>query len=725
MRHPISYKSASVALAAISMFLFYNWTATAETTPSLPLENLAIPESLGKVQERFVGSGNRIIIQIQDVHAHAAAQENIAAILEHLQIVGRIDKVALEGAWITTDLPKSHALPTSREKQLLARSLLSDDLISGPVYASLIAPSPLMLMGMEDAELYEKNRDLFIKHLEAAPAIDSKVRAYGERLQNLQKQAWNQDLLTFGIAFSKFEEAMDYGKFFPFLIEISGSHNVDFSDLAQIVLTRDIMAFEKSISKERLEKEAKQLMRQFKDTPWTLEELIRGNKIPSEQLGFYPEIKKLLHLFKLRDRVSLTELMSQTETLISRILKMLIQTPEEEALWGKSERFFLAKRILLLKAAPDDLKTYEDEKAALEADLQEAGLSEGLDLSLKFYEVVKKRDEIFYDKIVNGPAFAGPLAVVTGGFHTDGLSKKFRAAGISYITIAPELGNTSMDEKLYVERMRSSKPAQYQDLPPLADPGIAEGKTETLSELRNAIAWIDERFFEAYEVLMQTKDVRKAVAAFSGTTVTISNAQKISYAYSAGKVVSARKTGGTTIPAIHEAEFLASTRQEQLAVVQGWLDKAPRVDQKAMLVSSVSVLKKLLSDEKVPGLIEKITKNGDLLVLLQDIPLTEVPESLMTARGIDRFDAPDFQHLLQNMPRFQRLAKKYPFAIMKEGYRSQAYVVLPEDPASLILYRIVTLSPSLYQAAKNPRFLNLLKELVAEILSEELPKKSV
>ncbi len=80
--------------------------------------------------------------------------------------------------------------------------------------------------------------------------------------------------------------------------------------------------------------------------------------------------------------------------------------------------------------------------------------------------------------------------------------------------------------------------------------------------------------------------------------------------------------------------------------------------------------------------------------------------------------------LLEKTPRFQRLAKKRPFAIMENDHPSVAFVVLPEKPVSLVLFRIITLNPSLYQAAKDPAFLALLQNLVAEILSKEVSGKA-
>lgn len=694
-----------------------------DTTP--PLSNLAVPEEIGKVQERFKGSAPRTIIQIQDVHAHAVAQQNIAAILERLRVVFGIETAALEGAWAATSLPKSHALPTSREKQLLAGTLLEDDRISGPVYAAIMSPEPVTLIGIEDEISYERNRALFLSHLGKAGATREKLRSYSASLQELQRSAWGPELLAFGTAFGKFREASDLGKFFPVLLKTAETQGLNASDLSQIILLRDIMTLEKSFAKERLEREVKNLMREYKNTPWTLEELVRGGKIPSEKLGLYPEIKKLMQLYKLRDQISLGDLTAQIEALTGRLIGKLALSPEENALWDKTERFYLAERLLLLQASPADIKALENEKSALETELASAGLAEALALSLDFYALVQKRDEIFFNKIMTDPALAGDIAIVTGGFHTEGLSERFRAAGISYITIAPQLGGAGMNEKIYNERMAE---------PPYKDrgfartpqrPGLNGVDSPTLSELRNAIAWIDDRFPESYEVLLQTRDVRKAEKSFLGETVVVSRPSRIAHLSREGRIAAGTRPGTVVNTSeLRVSDFAAKPHAEQLQTVRGWLAQGPERREKAMLVSSVSILARILSEEKAKKLLAEAVHNGDIVALAQDVPVTEMPAIFSSLRGINRFETADISTLIEKTPRFQRLAKKHPFAIMENGRPRGAYVVLPEKSVSLVLFRIVTLNPSLYQAAKDPAFLALLEDLLAEILSQELSGKA-
>jgi hypothetical protein len=700
-------------------------TAGTDAGASLPLSNFAVPEEIGKVRERFQGAPGRTIVQVQDVHAHAVAQQNIAAILERLRTVFSVEKAALEGAWSSTALPRSHALPTSREKQLLATTLLEDDRISGPVYAAIMSPDAISLTGIEDETFYEKNRTLFLTHLGKAEETEKKLQAYGASLQGAQRSTWAPDLLTFGSAFGKFRETSDLGKFFPILLKTAETQGAGTEDLTQITLLSDITTLEKSFTKERLEQEIKRVIKKYKNTPWTIEELIRGGKIPAEEIGLYPEIKKLTLLYRMRDELSLQGLTDQIGTLTGRILEKLVKTPEERALWERTERYYLAKRILLLQATPEDLVSYESEKSFLSPELTGAGLSEALALSIDFYDTVKKRDEIFFDKIMSDPALAGDLVVVTGGFHTDGLSKRFRDAGISYITVAPELGGTGMNEKLYNKRMEEGGGRRAENSKPETPSTIRHPSSEsqTLSELRNAIAWVDERFPKALQVLFQTKDVRKAARVFEGDTVEVSKADKITRLAAENRLRRSGGPGSVDISSFRESEFMALARPDQREAVRRLIDQANSPEQKAMLVSSASVLRSMLSDTRSETRAREILARGDVLALVQDIPATQMPE-LFSTRGVERFMAPDIATLIGKTPRFQRIAKNLPFAIMKEGYQGGAYVVLPERSISLVLYRIVTLNDRLYQAAKNPEFLFLLEDLASEILSQELPKKA-
>jgi len=124
-----------------------------------------------------------------------------------------------------------------------------------------------------------------------------------------------------------------------------------------------------------------------------------------------------------------------------------------------------------------------------------------------------------------------------------------------------------------------------------------------------------------------------------------------------------------------------------------------------------------MADPQSKQLIEKIPARGDTLAVAQNIPLLDLPEELIAVQGVERFEVRDIAELMDSTPRFQRLARQIPFAIMNQDYQHSRFVVLPESQASLLLYRLIALNPKLYEAAKNREFLALLESLVSEILS--------
>jgi hypothetical protein len=254
---------------------------------------------------------------------------------------------------------------------------------------------------------------------------------------------------------------------------------------------------------------------------------------------------------------------------------------------------------------------------------------------------------------------------------------------------------------------------------------IPHPASSTLSELRNAIRWIDDRFPESYEVLLQTRDVREAKKLFLGNSASAPGPAKPSGPMKEKRATAGQPGATARIPELRVNEFMAAPRPEQLKTVRGWLTRGQERHEKAMLVSSVSILTRVLLEKNAEKLLEQAVTGGDVVALAQDVPVKEMPAALSSMRGIDRFEAADIGALIERTPRFQRLAKKRPFAIMENGHPGGAYVVLPEKPVSLMLFRIVTLNPNLYQAAKDAAFLALLQDLVSEILSQESSGKSV
>ncbi|MBI3306420.1 MAG: hypothetical protein HYZ84_01250 [Candidatus Omnitrophica bacterium] len=462
--------------------------------PQAAIKDLAIPASLGKVEYRSAGTNSRWVIHIQDVHAHLGAQENIAAIIEHLNGVYGLKTIALEGGWSETSFPKTWALPQSREKQILVRALLEDDYITGPAYASIFSPVPINLVGIEDEALYEENRQIYVKHLQVREETEKKIKSFEQIIAGQKSSTFNPELQNFDKSLADYREGKKAEKFIPALLALADQKKVELSDLDQVEIFKKIFAIEKTIREDKLEGEAKRLEEAYKHKRLNFEEILRNRIAPEEKLAFYPEVQKYIELLKIQDQLKPKILFEQIEEAIRRVKEKLFVSAEEKALDDKSERFSIAKRILIFQATPDDLKKYEAQKETSDFEIAEGGLTEDLTLALDFYRVAKKRDRIFFDKIMTDKRLEGNMIAVTGGFHTEGLSEPLIAQGISYMVITPDLGKEQPDEKLYFERL-SENPAGAQALSEVRnrffqkdfDQGLAEIIPKTTHEIPNIL----------------------------------------------------------------------------------------------------------------------------------------------------------------------------------------------------------------------------------------------
>lgn len=463
---------------------------------TIDLANLAIPKSLGKIEERYVGTSGRWVIHIQDVHAHFTAQENIAAILDHLNTVYGIKKVALEGGWGETSFPETWALPNSRQKQLLVRALLEEDYITGPAYAAIFSPIPMPLVGIEDPALYEKNRSDYLKFLNNRESVLTTIKAAEDAIESEKKSVFNAELLNFDRKIIDFREGKKIDAFLPKLISEAQTKGSSLSDLSQLTLFKQALILENNLNKEKLKSESERLMKLFPRSKLHLEELLKSGKIDSEKIKFYPEAEKYSELLKLQDKLSHKQFFLEIETAIIRLKEKLTLSEDEKNLDGKAARFATAKKIITFQATPDDLTKYDLEKDKIHDDMLASELEDALRLALDFYTVAKQRDEIFYNKITNDARLGENIAVVTGGFHTEGLSQQLQAAGVSYFVISPDLNQELPNEELYFKRLQTSIQSQ------------------TLSENNNANFRVDTYIPPAVNEFRQQPNVLEGMRLF-------------------------------------------------------------------------------------------------------------------------------------------------------------------------------------------------------------------
>ena len=115
-----------------------------------------------------------------------------------------------------------------------------------------------------------------------------------------------------------------------------------------------------------------------------------------------------------------------------------------------AEQLERIQQLIQLKMTPKAYAEYLTQKAfspvtsALTPMIEEAEL---------FYQLTEARNDVF---LRNAKRLAAkdhsPQVMVVGGFHTEGLARRLRAQGHSYIVLAPTVTQGGYD-KLYEKRM--------------------------------------------------------------------------------------------------------------------------------------------------------------------------------------------------------------------------------------------------------------------------------
>ncbi len=660
--------------------------------------DLAVPKSLGKIEGRFAGTSDRWIILIQDIHAHLTAQENIAALTDHLNQLYGIETFALEGGWSKTKLLKSNHLPNSRAKQQLARTLLEDAYLTGTAYSGIFSPEPLKLVGMENKKLYLQNRSAFLAHEQNRAAAAEKIALWEKEINDLKNQTYPPEKLTFDQKLTAFTEGRDNGEFLPFLIQSAQKAGVDLTDLDQITLFSELLKAQASVNSEKLESEAQRLMKFAPDPRLSFEEILRSGQIAESQLARYPETLKFREMLTLQDAISHHAFFNQIETTLQRFKDKEFQDPEEKKLNARSERFLLAKKMMLLHAAPADIKNASEQIDLLRADVKTAGLEEFFNQSSLFYKFARNRDAVFFKNIVSQPLLAGNIAVVAGGFHTEGITTRLEKEGISYLIITPSLGEDAAppDEKLYSQRMSET-------LFPV------NPQTQTLAPFAFFLRGIFDKkaFEEGVKTVEQTRNVKEG--------------EKTILEWMTGKKQN-EKAGAVTAEALSIKDFMALPEEEQKAQVEKWLDETKQTKIPVTVGIRTSTLRKLLQSEAGWTYWKNYIIPDRLLTLgeFQDSENFLVEPFIGIRKQPLRIKMPESNVLgPEEIARLRRNGKETSAALIDGSYADgdKTLLVLPPLPASLMTARL--LLENKISGTITPEFLEKIEGFLTEIFTAQ------
>jgi len=467
---------------------------------------ISIPQLTGRVVESFKGKGDSLVIHIQDRHADNTAQLNIAKIID--EIVSKYDThlICLEGASKELDTSFYDKFPDGETKDEVSKFFVEKAIFTGAEYYKITNKDKyLRAFGAEDKDTYLEHlasyrnnivdKDKILDFLKAVTlSIDNlKDKIYTKPLKEIDKSSKEYALKNIQLpeylktlkAYSE-KAGLDISKYKnlnKFIKLVKQEERIDFKN-AESQREALISKLTGTLEKEELNKLVSKSL-EFKLGKITQEEfynylraLIKEQNLNEKE---YRDLIAYCQYLDFSKAINHLAVFDEAEDFEYELMLSLCktQTQKDLVLYSKSAKLLydlydlkLTHRQLgYLDKHPEysDIqnmqqffkKTYNQYALNLPSILTTFKISQSsIDNSKEYYSLAIKRDNALINNTLSRMQHnrKDKAMLVTGGFHTNGITNILKEKNISYIVICPNIGNGDY-ETIYSDRMTGKLPS--------------------------------------------------------------------------------------------------------------------------------------------------------------------------------------------------------------------------------------------------------------------------
>ena len=402
------------------------------------------------------------IINIQDAHASLAAQRSIVSIIDRLVSDYDIRIIALEGSSGYIDTSILRASPDKRLREEASRALMEEGRMSAGEFFAVTSDKSITLYGVEDEALYSENVRQFGSVYKDGARMAGEASALLKSLEPLKEKLYSAELKELEKNRALYESGrIGFTEFWAGLDTLCAAHGIDracFSNISKLILSLDL---ERGIDFARADRERESLVESLSRSarPEDIKELIikslefkngrisqgsyysyimalasgAGIDIPAHKaLAGYAEY---ITLYESIDIVGLFEEAREAEDIVR---DRLLRTPEERQLSDFAELAERARELFEMKTGRREIEKLE--KLLRAPRLADSEIFEAIPAAIEFYKTAARRDEAMIENTIKRMAQEGrtAAALVTGGYHSEGLSNLASQKGVEYFIILPK-----------------------------------------------------------------------------------------------------------------------------------------------------------------------------------------------------------------------------------------------------------------------------------------------
>lgn len=417
----------------------------------------SLPSTYGSVRHLVAPSktkGAKTVVYLQDVHLNPEAQDNLAKALQSLIDQKAIDLVALEGAFEPLNLSYFRRFPYQKSVKAVADYFMQDKRIAGPLYTALTSQVEIpAFVGVDHPAHYKANVDAY---RESAPLVKDRKARLASRvrsLQRLKRETFNEDLLDFDAHVDSYRhEQISLGSYVQFLFNHAPAPTHD------VEMFLAALEAESSLDFQRVESERSQIVARLvstlsqKETSDLLNHSVAYRMGNLSNVDFYQYLKATCkrHNISLRsyqsmdayvryvllaDAINVENVLKDVAEMERTVYGSLAKTNAEKQLVAESKYADLLGKLLDFSLTPDEWNGYQTLKET------QANPIPGLVSFEAFYQQAAQRDEAIAVNLMDAmdKSAASVAVLVTGGFHTPGITDLLKKKGVTSVVFAPKI----------------------------------------------------------------------------------------------------------------------------------------------------------------------------------------------------------------------------------------------------------------------------------------------
>ena len=461
-----------------------NWISSkSSSVSSNPPVN--IPKYLGNFQSTNIRNSKETIIHIQDAHDSLQAQQKINEILNLLLKEYHVKSVALEGSSGAIDPMLFKTYPDQDVARESAELLVKQGRLNAGELFAITSAQPVSVYGVEDRTLYRENLKVFRDLLNNKEKIESDLKGLsrtlevlGERIYSVElKEVLKNDILAE-------DSSLSFTKKWEHLKDLAKEKGIDFAVYPNLRILSEVSELEKEINFNKANVEREELLTRFQDvlSASDFENVVlqslnfKTGKISDSEFHFflnetahhagigpagYPHLVRYTRYLLLFETLDISRLFGEFGTLGEKIKNAYFGSEDERALNELQKVSQVLVAVLSGNASSDEVAFLDSDPerfdpAAIETKISELAekyhtplyngmnfkeMFRALPTARRFYGLAEKRNQALIQNTLKKMKAEDQrvAALVTGGFHTKGISDILKSENLSYLVVLPRI----------------------------------------------------------------------------------------------------------------------------------------------------------------------------------------------------------------------------------------------------------------------------------------------